>query len=364
LAGEESLLDGKSHLSEKPILAMSNRIMDFITHKNAMVVSGACGQHECWHVDQDGGKGLGETCATAHLIWFMDSLFRMSGEPLYGDFMERIIYNTLFAAQSPDGRRLRYYTPMEGERRYFGKDTYCCPGNYRRIVSDLPRMAYYRANNGIVINLYTESSAKTVLGDDTEVSIAQQTDYPNSGKVRMTIRLSRPTDFRLLLRIPRWCHGARIAVDGADQPYREEGGRFAVLKRLWKDGDRIEIDMPMEWRFIRGREKQSGRAAVMRGPVLFAFDPASNGIDVSESLEDLSLDLNSVSGPFPSDRIRPGGLSCRARIARGESSGAGANRPVEAPATLMEFVDPQTRLTYFRVPESDQKHLTDDELFF
>ncbi len=69
--------------------------------------------------------------------------------------MDRTIYNTLFAAQSPDGRRLRYYSPVEGPRVYFEGDTYCCPCNYRRIVAELPQMVYYQQENGVTVNLYT-----------------------------------------------------------------------------------------------------------------------------------------------------------------------------------------------------------------
>ena len=34
----------------------------------------------------------------------MDSLLRLEGDSLYGDIMERTIYNAMFAAVSPDGR--------------------------------------------------------------------------------------------------------------------------------------------------------------------------------------------------------------------------------------------------------------------
>jgi hypothetical protein len=60
--------------------------------------------------EPDGRCSLGETCATAYQFRVYDCHVRLEGDSRYGDLMERIIYNALFAAQSPDGRRIRYYT--------------------------------------------------------------------------------------------------------------------------------------------------------------------------------------------------------------------------------------------------------------
>ena len=134
--------------------------------------------------------------------------------------MERSIFNALFAAQSPDGRRIRYYTPFECSRAYFPGDTYCCPNNYRRIISELPTMIYYRAPHELTVNLYTASTAKVDLGGGLSVTVQQETDYPSSGRVLLKVDPSQPAEFSLRLRIPRWCQrsqgrGQRPAGSGA-----------------------------------------------------------------------------------------------------------------------------------------------------
>ncbi|NBX30300.1 hypothetical protein EBR04_07660, partial [bacterium] len=83
-----------------------------------------------------------------------------------------------------DGRRIRYYTPFDGPRVYYGTDTYCCPCNYRRIVAELPSLVYYRADGGVAVNLYTPSQATFRLDDASNaVMIRQETGYPASGRV-------------------------------------------------------------------------------------------------------------------------------------------------------------------------------------
>ena len=120
------------------LLENSKKTLDYIIRQDGLLIPGLVGYHECWHTNQQGFFKLGETCATAYLLRWLNMLLQKDCKAQYGDLMERIIYNGLFAAQSPDGRHIRYYTPFEGKREYFDSDTYCCPCNYRRIVAELP----------------------------------------------------------------------------------------------------------------------------------------------------------------------------------------------------------------------------------
>ena len=126
---------------------------------------------------------MSESCATAYLTRMLDRLLRAEGDSRYGDMMERAVYNALFAAQSPDGRQLRYFSPLEGKRVYFDRDTFCCPNNFRRIMAELPMMIYYRMGKGLAVNLYTASTAKMDLGDGLSLAVRQETDYPRGGDV-------------------------------------------------------------------------------------------------------------------------------------------------------------------------------------
>jgi DUF1680 family protein len=92
---------------DERLLRTARRAMDFLTNRDGLVISGACGDHECWHDTQSGTTNLGETCATAYLLRTLDDLLRLDGDSRWGDLMERTIFNALFAAQSPDGRRIR-----------------------------------------------------------------------------------------------------------------------------------------------------------------------------------------------------------------------------------------------------------------
>jgi len=345
------------------LLAQLRTAVDFLTRQNGLVITGACGDHECWHDTQQGTINLGETCATAYLLRLMDDCLRRDGDGRSGDVMERAIFNALFAAQSPDGRRIRYYTPFDGPRAYYGTDTYCCPCNYRRIVAELPSLVYYQTDGGVAVNLYASSQASLLL-DEVKVEIRQEADYPRSGRVVLRIDPARPAEFPLRLRIPRWCQGATVAVNDERAAAAEPAGdRFFAITRTWRAGDRVMLEMPMPWRLVKGRVAQAGRVAVARGPQVFCLSRSRNkdvkGLDTVD-LRLLVLDPASIEGPIPDDTIRPDGVACRVKAWR-----PGDFYPHAAPAlelTLTEFPDPDGEATYFLVPNPADERLVDDEL--
>jgi hypothetical protein len=71
--------------------------------------------------------------------------------------------------------------------------------------------------------------------------------------------------------------------------------------------------MPMKYRWVKGRKLQAGRAALLRGPVLFCLNPARNEKLVGVDPKEITIDPASVEGPIDDTTIRPGGQACRVR---------------------------------------------------
>jgi DUF1680 family protein len=345
---------------EARLLGQSRETLDFLLRGDGLLAPGLCGYQECWHSNQQGFYKLGETCATAYLIRWLDALLQIEGGTLCGDIMERAIYNGLFAAQSPDGRRLRYYAPLEGKREYFERDTYCCPCNFRRIIAELPGMVYYRRGDGLVVNLYTASSVRLDLGGGVSLGVRQESDYPNSGVVLMSVEPSKPRHFAIHLRVPRWCERARVTVNDGEVETVGAGGRFCTVARRWQAGDRIRLDMPMSWRLVKGRKCQAGRVAVMRGPVLFCLNPERQRDFDGETMKLLRIDAASLQLGPTDETIRPGGLTCEASFWEPTDYNAGGRAPMRL--LLSEYADPGCEWTYFLVPNPMMDGLVDDEL--
>jgi len=346
---------------QEKLLRISRFILQELTRKGGcLFIIGSASDGEHFSYTQNGRGATSESCVTAYLIRWLGSLMRLEGDLRYGDIMERTIYNALFAAQDPAGRRLRYFTPFEGPRAYFGQDGFCCPGNYRRIVAELPEMVYYRTQDGgVAVNLFTESKKTIDLGGGRNVTIQQQTDYPTSGLVKITVTPSAAMEFPLRLRIPRWCPKVKLAIRGEAPREVSPGDKHHEIRRVWKPGDTVTLDMPMPWRLVRGYKSQEGRVALMRGPVVYCLGTAANAelAKKVKNLGDLTIDPVSLGRPLGDKSVRPAGLKVAAKAWAPGGHGQGA---ATLDVVLTEFVDPSGVATYFRVP--DPAKAVEDEL--
>lgn len=332
------------------LLQQAQQALDFLTRRDGLLISGSCSLNEAWHDSQVGSGNVSESCATAYLTRLMDRMLRLTGESRFGNIMERAVYNALFAAQSPDGRSLRYFCALEGNRTYFERDTFCCPNNFRRIMAELPGMIYYCSNDGIAVNLYTASTATIARDNGRSVTIQQETDYPASGLVKIVVTPSQEMEFALRLRIPAWCPKAKVAVNSETPVEVSPGQVFYEIRRVWKPADSITLDMPMPWRLVRGRKSLEGRAALMRGPLVYCIGTANNSelLQKYERPGELVLDPASLGAPVSDPSFRPGGLKVLAKAWPPE---AGATGAAQLDVVLTEFIDPSGITTYFRLPD-------------
>lgn len=324
----------------------SEKALNFLLKKGGFTISGGVGIWECWHNNQKGDGQLGETCATAYIIEWLGKLFGLEGNVIYLDIMERMIYNALFAAQSPDGRKLRYYTALQGPREYFSRDTYCCPNNFRWIMSKLPSFIYYRYRSGILVNLFERSEAEINCDDEFTVRIVQETNYPADGVVKIKVFPSSKKRFPLYIRRPGWCKGIDLTLNGKKHNIAYEND-IIIVDRNFEEGDEIVIDFHMEWRCVKGFRKQFGRVAVMKGPVLYSASEKNN-----EILEETSLHCAVIDTANIEEITDKGHLACTVKA----QTQKGIKR-----IKLNEFSDPDGVATYF-IPRSYDAAVEDELL--
>lgn len=222
---------------------------------------------EIWDDSQIGLGRWGETCASAYLMRLSAAMTAMTGETIYGDLFERICFNAFFGAQSADGLRYRYFSPFNEPGDWYDRDSYCCPNNFRRMVFELPQAVYFRAPDGVVVNLYTDSAYR-----DGSFRILQRTAYPLDGEVHLTV--DAPEGSVMRFRIPRWCADPVVRHGGRE--FHPEPGTLFALRGGWRREPLVELSFPMPVRLVRGSRAQAGRVAVMRGPLVYALEQERN----------------------------------------------------------------------------------------
>jgi len=212
-----------------------------------------------------------------------------------------------------------------------------------------------------VVNLYTQSKAELKLDEGPSLTVRQETDYPTSGDVAIFVDPLEPMVFPLKLRIPRWTKDAKVTVNGRPVDEKIRSGTFFTISRKWQTGDRVDVQMPMPWRFVKGRQKQQGRVALMRGPVVFCLNPARNPDTAGIDLRRISIYQGALEGPVKDATVRPDGVACRVRAYR-PSKEVMTSGDVFPTLSLVftEFADPGGQLTYLRA--LDEHAGDDDEL--
>ena len=352
------LIGGDDYL--KKSLWMKHELLE--QGRGGLLITGSTSEGEHFTYNQQGAGMIEESCVTAYFLRWLDSLMRLDGDMRCGDVMERTIYNALFGAQSPDGRHICYFTPFTGKRSFQSIDTFCCNGNFRRAVAELPQKVFYRTEvGGIALNLFTRSQKRFAV-QATDVEIKQETDYPSSGDIHLTFTCAKPVRFAFRFRTPRWAEQIDCKVcDAPCVPTRSQLG-YAEIEREWKSGDTLKISMPMPWRFVRGRMLQDGHVALMRGPVLFTISETLNAdvLKVCPQPRDLVVDPTSIGSPTADNSVRPGGQKVSVK------AWTNMDRTGEqVDVVLTEFIDPNGVEVYFRIPQdagTSAIRVVDDEL--
>jgi uncharacterized protein len=201
-------------------------------------------------------------------------LLRVTRNVRYGDSMERVMYNTVLGAKPllADGSTFYYSDCNLHGRKIYKKDHWpCCSGTLPQVAADYRINSYFFDNDGIYVNLYIPSTLRWTQ-DGSRVSLSQRSEYPFGSAVRFDITVSRTAEFAINLRIPTWATGASIMVNGSTVPMSGVAGQFATLRRSWKNGDRIEMDLPMRLRLEALDAQHLQTVALLCGPlVLFAI---------------------------------------------------------------------------------------------
>jgi len=246
-----------------------------------------------------------ETCAAVGNALWQQRLFLLHGDAKYIDVLERVMSNGLLSGVSLDGMSFFYQNPLESDGKtelYQGQvgrapwfEVACCPPNISRFLPSVPGYVYAVKDDAIYVNLFIGGEASVDAAGRT-ISLRQETRYPWDGAVRIAIEPEAPAELTVLVRIPGWARNEPVPTDlyrfldkfegkptlrvnGAPLAIDLENG-YAKIRRAWKKGDRIELDLPMPVRRVVAHpavRAAEGRVAFQRGPLVYCAEGADNG---------------------------------------------------------------------------------------
>jgi DUF1680 family protein len=98
---------------------------------------------------------------------------------------------------------------------------------------------------------------------------------------------SQEKEYTLYVRIPSWAKPDPVlSVNGKRVSDSVQPGTFAAIRRTWKDGDRVELELPMPLRLEVVDANHPNVAALVQGPlVLFAVADSQPSFDRNALLQ-------------------------------------------------------------------------------
>ncbi|MER7927361.1 RICIN domain-containing protein [Streptomyces sp. NPDC096057] len=231
-----------------------------------------------------------ETCGIVEFMASHELLTRITGDPVWADRCEELAFNMLPAALDPNGRVVHYITSANSvdldnvsktqgqfqngfamQSYQLGVDQYrCCPHNYGMGWPYFSEELWLATpDGGLAAAMYAPSSVRATVASGTEVTITEDTDYPFDDTVTLTLSAPQPVSFPLLLRVPGWCAGPQLRVNGQPVP-AQDGPAFVRVERTWKDGDRVTLTLPQRTA-VRTWSTNRGAVSVTRGPLVYGL---------------------------------------------------------------------------------------------
>ena len=152
--------------------------------------------------------------------------------------------------------------------------SFCCPPNLVRTIAESASYAYAKSGDAIFVNLYGGSTLTTKLGEKT-VKLTQETEYPWDGRIRITVNECSNEPFALKLRIPGWAKTASVRLNGAHSDLAATTATYLELRRVWRPGDVVELDLPMAAQLMEANpfvEETLNQVALKRGPLVYCLE--------------------------------------------------------------------------------------------
>lgn len=299
-----AMADIAAETGDTELLEACRRIWNNIVTKR-MYITGSIGSTEFGEsftcdYDLPNDTNYSETCASIGLMLFAYRMLQIEAKSCYADIMEKALYNSVISGISLEGNSFFYVNPLEVwpeaceknpskhhvktyRQKWFG--VACCPPNIARLLASIGQYIYSMHKDEIYTHLYISSETEINISE-SKVKIKQETRYPWDEKVMISVSLDEEKEFSLLLRIPGWCDNAKICINREEiNVCNTKVNGYAKLKRIWKNGDVVELVLPMMIQRIKAHPNvrtNIGKVALQRGPVVYCLEEIDNGPSLHE----------------------------------------------------------------------------------
>jgi DUF1680 family protein len=237
------------------------------------------------------GPDTAETCNTYNMLKLTRHLMAWQPSAELAEFNERALFNHILAAQDPKTGMFVYFATVKpGHFKTYStpeNSFWCCVGTGMENPARYGESIYFHSADALYVNLFIASE---LTWKEKGVVLRQETRFPDDDRVQLTVNCERPVELTLNLRHPRWAEGMTIAVNGKTVD-AGGSGMYAAVIRTWKDGDRVELRLPMALR-TEPLPGTTDKFAFLYGPIVLAGGLGREGL---ESIDEYAVDQTDYS---------------------------------------------------------------------
>jgi DUF1680 family protein len=220
-----------------------------------------------------------ECCCAYNMLKLARHLYTWNAAPQYFDYYEHSLLNHRLGTIRPKLGYTQYYLSLTpGVWKTFNSEDqsfWCCTGSGVEEYSKLNDSIYWRDNSGLYVNLFIPSELDW---HQKGFALRQETNYPASEDIRLTVTAARPEPMAIRLRLPGWLQSAPVVkLNGRALNASAAPGSYLTLDRSWKRGDKIEIHLPMHLH-TEAMPDDPAMLAFLYGPLVLAGDLGADGL--------------------------------------------------------------------------------------
>lgn len=218
------------------------------------------------------GPNTTETCNTYNMLKLTRHLMQWDLSAEYADYYERALYNHILGSQNPETGMMCYYVPLRpGSRKTYSTPLdsfWCCTGTGIENHAKYGDSIYFHdGKETVFVNLFIPSELRW---QSKGITLRQEMAFPDASEVRLNIDVRSPIELTIAIRWPSWCSaGFTITVNGQSHQPSGNPGQYIPVRRVWKSGDTVVINLPMSLSVEAFRDNPK-RFAFLYGPLVLA----------------------------------------------------------------------------------------------
>jgi DUF1680 family protein len=260
---------------------------------NRSFVIGGNGDREHFFPTNDFARHMtaetAETCCTYNMLKLTRHLFEWSPDAAEMDYYERALYNHILASQDPDTGMFAYFMSLKpGHFKTYStpeNSFWCCVGSGMENHAKYGDTIYFHGDNSLFVNLFIPSE---LSWPEKNLIVRQETKFPESDTTRLHFKSEAPVQLGLKIRWPAWAENFSVRVNGKKQKISGTPGSYFTLNREWKNGDAVEIQLPMKLH-TEPLPGASNIVALLYGPIVLAAELGTNGMPDPHAKDQLDL---------------------------------------------------------------------------